>query len=54
MGYTPSARSENLEETWYVVDAKDQVLGRLASDIATVLRGKHLRNFTPHVTMPNG
>ena len=33
------------------VDAEDQVLGDLASDIATVLRGKHLANFTPHVNM---
>lgn len=51
MGYTPSARFESLEETWYVIDAKNQILGRLAADIATVLRGKHLRNFTPHVNM---
>src|SRR5256885_110705 len=51
MGYTVSAKSETLEEKWYVVDAKDQVLGRLASDIASVLRGKHLPNFTPHVNM---
>ena len=51
MGYTTSAKFEDLEETWYVVDAQDQVLGDLASDIATVLRGKHLANFTPHVNM---
>ena len=34
---------------WWVVDAKDQPLGRLASKIATVLRGKHKASFTPHV-----
>jgi large subunit ribosomal protein L13 len=51
MGYTQSAKASELKETWYVVDAKDRVLGQLASDIATVLRGKHLPNFTPHVNM---
>ncbi len=34
---------------WWVVDAKDQPLGRLASRIATILRGKHKASFTPHV-----
>jgi len=34
---------------WYVVDAKDQPLGRLASRVASVLRGKHKPTFTPHV-----
>ena len=34
---------------WWVIDAKDQSLGRLASKIATVLRGKHKPTFTPHV-----
>lgn len=51
MGYTESAKSSDLKETWYIVDAKDKVLGELASDIASVLRGKHLPNFTPHVNM---
>ena len=51
MGYTASAKSHELDEKWYVVDAKDKILGRLASDIAHVLRGKHLPNFTPHVNM---
>lgn len=51
MGYTKSAKTEALDEQWYVVDAKDQVLGRLATDITHVLRGKHLPNFTPHVNM---
>lgn len=51
MGYTASANAQTLKEQWYVVDAKDKVLGRLASDIAHVLRGKHLPNFTPHANM---
>jgi large subunit ribosomal protein L13 len=51
MGYTASAKSSDLQETWYVIDATDKVLGQLAADIATVLRGKHLPNFTPHIDM---
>lgn len=51
MGYTASANSATLEEKWYVVDAEGQILGRLASDIARVLRGKHMATFTPHVNM---
>jgi large subunit ribosomal protein L13 len=48
---TVSAKPAEVKERWYEVDAKDQVLGRLASRIATVLRGKHLPDFTPHVNM---
>lgn len=51
MGYTVSANSQTLEEKWYVVDAAGQVLGRVASDIAHVLRGKHLPSYTPHANM---
>jgi large subunit ribosomal protein L13 len=51
MGYTASAKSEALAEHWYVVDAEGQTLGRLASEIAYVLRGKHMPNYTPHVNM---
>lgn len=51
MGYTASAQPKDLEEIWYVIDVENQVLGKVASDIATVLRGKHLPNFTPHVHM---
>lgn len=51
MGYTQSANAGTLEEQWYVVDAEDMVLGRLASDIAYVLRGKHMANYTPHANM---
>ena len=38
-----------VQKEWYIVDAKDEVLGRLASVVAMVLRGKHKPNFTPHV-----
>jgi large subunit ribosomal protein L13 len=38
-----------VERKWYVVDATDQTLGRLATRIATLLRGKHKAQFTPHV-----
>jgi large subunit ribosomal protein L13 len=39
----------SIEQNWYVVDAADQRLGRLASEIATVLRGKNKPTFTPHM-----
>ena len=42
------ATSENTEQKWYVVDASGKVLGRLATQIAKVLRGKHKPEFTPH------
>ena len=40
--------ADEVERSWYVVDAQDLVLGRLATRIATVLRGKHKPSFTPH------
>ncbi|MCP4313634.1 MAG: 50S ribosomal protein L13 [Bacteroidetes bacterium] len=46
---TVSANKETVQKEWFVVDAKDEVLGRLASKIAFVLRGKHKPSFTPHV-----
>ena len=46
---TYSAKAETVQQDWYVVDAADKVLGRLASDIATRLRGKHKPEYTPHV-----
>ncbi|VVC76366.1 50S ribosomal protein L13 [Aquicella siphonis] len=42
------ATSENTEHKWYVVDASGKVLGRLASQIAKCLRGKHKPEYTPH------
>ena len=45
--YTP--KPGDVERTWHVVDATDVVLGRLASQVATLLRGKHKPTFAPHV-----
>lgn len=46
---TYMAKKEEVERKWYVVDASDKVLGRLASQIASILRGKNKPTFTPHV-----
>jgi large subunit ribosomal protein L13 len=46
---TISANSETADKQWVVVDAKGQTLGRFASHVAYLLRGKHKPNFTPHV-----
>jgi large subunit ribosomal protein L13 len=46
---TFSAKPGNFEQAWVVVDAQDKVLGRLASQIAMRLRGKHRPEYTPHV-----
>lgn len=46
---TYSVKASEIERQWYVVDARDQVLGRLASEVARVLRGKHKPAFTPHL-----
>ena len=49
MKKTFSAKKEEVKRDWYVVDASDIVLGRLATQIANVLRGKNKPIFTPHV-----
>ena len=46
---TYSAKPQEVEKGWYVVDAEGLVLGRLATILATRLRGKHKPQFTPHV-----
>lgn len=46
---TYMAKPETVERSWFVVDAEDKVLGRLATEIATILRGKHKPTYTPHV-----
>ena len=46
---TQSARPADVERRWFVIDATDLVLGRMATRIATILRGKHKPIFTPHV-----
>lgn len=49
---TYTLKAKDIEERWHVVDAADQALGRLASDVASTLRGKKRPSFTP--SMPNG
>lgn len=46
---TVSAKPEEVRRDWFIVDASDKTLGRLASELATRLRGKHKPIFTPHV-----
>ena len=46
---TRSTRPADVTRHWYVVDAEEQVLGRLATRVASILRGKHRATFTPHV-----
>jgi large subunit ribosomal protein L13 len=45
---TISANKENANKKWLLVDAEGQTLGRLSSEVAYILRGKHKTNFTPH------
>lgn len=49
MRTTYMAKPFEVERKWYVVDAKGKTLGRLASEVATLLRGKHKPQYTPHV-----
>jgi large subunit ribosomal protein L13 len=46
---TQSTRPQDVNPKWYVIDAEDQVLGRLATRVATIMRGKHRPTYTPHV-----
>lgn len=46
---TVMPRDEAVNRKWFLVDAQDQVLGRLATRVATILRGKHKATFAPHV-----
>ena len=46
---TFSAKPETVKRDWFVIDATDKVLGRLATEVASRLRGKHKAEFTPHV-----
>ena len=48
-GKTYMARPADIDRKWYVIDAEDKVLGRLAAEIATILRGKHKPQYTPHM-----
>ena len=46
---TVSANAKTVDKKWVLVDAQDQVVGRISSEIARVLRGKHKPSYTPHV-----
>jgi large subunit ribosomal protein L13 len=46
---TPMPRERDIQRRWFIVDADGQVLGRLASRVATILRGKHKPDFAPHL-----
>ncbi len=48
---TESIKSSEIVRNWYLVDAKDKTLGRLASNIAQILRGKNKVNFSPNIDM---
>ena len=49
MRATYTATPKDIEQRWFVVDADGMVLGRLASEVAKILRGKHKPTFTPHM-----
>lgn len=49
MRTTYMAKPSEIDRKWYVVDAEGQTLGRLASEVASILRGKHKPTFTPHI-----
>lgn len=44
-------KKDQVEQKWYLVDARDQVLGRLAAQVSVLLRGKHKPQFTPHLDL---
>jgi large subunit ribosomal protein L13 len=46
---TKSRRKEDVDRKWFVIDAEGEVLGRMCTTIATVLKGKHRPDYTPHV-----
>ena len=48
---TNSIKQKEIEKKWYVIDAENQVLGRFASQVAQILRGKNKPYFTPHMDM---
>jgi large subunit ribosomal protein L13 len=54
MTKTYVAKKEDIKRQWYLVDAKDKILGRLAAKIAVILRGKHKSIFTPHLDTGDG
>ncbi len=49
MSTTYMAKPNEIERKWYIVDATGKTLGRLASEVASIIRGKHKPLFTPHI-----
>ncbi len=49
MKFTKMAKANEIERDWVVIDATDKVFGRIITEVATLLRGKHKPTFTPHV-----
>ena len=54
MKKTYTAKQEDIKRQWYIADAQGKVLGRLATKIAAILRGKHKPIFTPHIDTGDG
>jgi large subunit ribosomal protein L13 len=54
MSKTYIAKKEDIKRQWFLVDARDKILGRLASRVAVILRGKHKPIFTPHLDTGDG
>lgn len=54
MSKTKMIKKQEAEHQWYIVDVKDKVLGRVATEIAILLRGKNRPDFTPHVDCGGG
>lgn len=54
MHKTYIAKKEDIKRQWYLVDARDKILGRLAARVAVILRGKHKAIFTPHLDTGDG
>jgi large subunit ribosomal protein L13 len=51
---TPMLRKEDIKHSWYILDAAGKTLGRFASEVAKILRGKHKPAFTPHQDCGDG
>lgn len=54
MNKTFVTKKEDIKRNWYLIDAKDKILGRLATRVAIILRGKHKPQFSPHIDTGDG
>lgn len=54
MDRTYIPKKEDIQRNWYIIDASDKILGRLASRVAVILRGKHKAIYTPHLDTGDG